>query len=59
MNDFPTSESCRGSSGLWKALFSPSNRLMWVCIADPGCSANGFGMNEARTPSPRATSLTT
>src|SRR3982074_1071347 len=59
MNDFPTSESCSGSSGLWNALDSPSNRLMWVCMADPGCSAKGFGMNDARTPSASATSLTT
>ena len=44
--------------GVWKALVSPSNRLMWVCIAEPGYSANGLGMNDARTPSPRAT-LTT
>ena len=59
MNDLATSESCSASSGLWKALVSPSNRLMWVCIADPGCSANGLGMNDARTPSASATSLTT
>ena len=59
MNDLPVSESCSGSSGLWNAFVSPSNRLMWVCIAEPGYSANGLGMNEARTPSSSATSLTT
>ena len=59
MNDFATSESCSGSSALWKALVSPSNRLMWVCMAEPAYSANGLGMNEARTPSASATSLTT
>src|SRR6185369_13994000 len=59
MNDLPTSDSCSGSLGSWKALVSPSNRLMWVCMAEPGYSAKGWGMNEARTPSPMATSLTT
>ena len=59
MNDLATSESCSGSSGLWKALVSPSNRLMWVCMAEPGNSGNGLGMNDARTPSAIATSLTT
>src|ERR1700712_2420230 len=58
MNDLPTSDSCSGSSGLWNALDSPSNRLMWVCMAEPGCSVNGLGMNDARTPSFSATSLT-
>ena len=59
MNCFPVSDSCIGSSGLWKALVSPSNRLMWVCIAEPAYSLNGLGMNVAQTFSPIATSLTT
>ena len=32
---------------------------MWVCMAEPGYSLNGLGMNDARTPSLSATSLTT
>ncbi|COW22940.1 Uncharacterised protein [Mycobacterium tuberculosis] len=59
MNDLPTSDSCSGSSALWNALTSPSNRLMWVCIAEPGCWPNGLGMNDARAPSSSATSLMT
>ncbi len=31
-------------------VLPPSNRLMWVCIAEPGYSPNGLGMNDARTP---------
>ena len=30
-----------------------------MCIADPGCSTNGLGMKDARTPWVSATSLTT
>src|ERR1700754_4033389 len=59
MNDLATSESCSGSSGLWKAFVPPSNRLMWVCIAEPGYSPNGLGMKVARDPSFSATSLMT
>ena len=36
MNARAVSDSWIGSSGSWKALVSPSNRLMWVCIAEPG-----------------------
>nr|CRL75108.1 hypothetical protein CPGR_01435 [Mycolicibacter nonchromogenicus] len=57
MNDLAVADSCSGSSGLWKALTSPSNRLMWVCIAEPAYSRNGLGMNDARTPSLSAISL--
>ena len=43
MNDLPTSDSCSGSSALWNALVSPSNRLMWVCMAEPGYSRERLG----------------
>ena len=36
-----------GAPGSWKALRSPSNSEMWVCMPDPGCSVNGLGMNDA------------
>jgi hypothetical protein len=57
-NALPVLESSKGSAASWKAFWSPSKRLTWVCIAEPGCSVNGLGMNEARTPWVIATSFT-
>jgi hypothetical protein len=59
MNCRPTVESWYGAPGSWKALVSPSNSERWVCMPDPGCSANGLGMNEAWMPCSSATSLMT
>ena len=41
------------------AFWSPSKRLTWVCIPDPGRSVRGFGMNVAYMPRSAAISLTT
>ena len=57
MKLFAVPESRNSSSGSWKALSSPSNREMWVCIALPGYWLKGLGMKVARTPLRRATCL--
>ena len=43
----PTLDSWYSAPGSWKALRSPSNSDTWVCMPEPGWSANGFGMNVA------------
>ena len=50
-------DSWCSSSGSWKALSSPSNSEMCVCMALPGWSAKGLGMKVARTTLRMATSL--
>ena len=35
--------------GSWKALRSPSNREMCVCMPEPGWAISGLGMKEAWT----------
>ncbi len=59
MNLRPVADSSIGAPGSWNALRSPSNSDRWVCMPEPGWSASGLGMNEAKTPCSSATSLTT
>ena len=47
MNARPVFDSCISAPGSWNTLRSPSNSDMCVCMPEPGCSENGFGMNEA------------
>ena len=47
MNCRPTLLSWYGAPASWNALRSPSNSDRWVCMPEPGCSANGLGMKEA------------
>ena len=47
MNCRATLLSWNSAPASWKALRSPSNSDRWVCMPEPGWSANGLGMNVA------------
>ncbi len=59
MNCRPVLESWYSAPASKKAFWSPSNRLTWVCIPEPGWVVNGFGMKLAQIPCDSATSRTT
>ncbi len=47
MKERPTLDSWYSAPASKNALRSPSNSDRCVCMPEPGCSANGFGMNVA------------
>jgi hypothetical protein len=47
MNDRAVFDRFSSSDGSWNALRSPSNSDRWVCMPEPGCAVNGFGMKVA------------
>jgi hypothetical protein len=47
MNALATFDSRRLVVGSWKALVSPSNSDMWVCMPEPCTPSSGLGMNVA------------
>ncbi len=59
MNARPTFDRWYSAPASWKELRSPSNSDRCVCMPEPGCSVNGFGMKDAYTPCSSATSFMT